>query len=136
MQEIRRLPLVVRVGPRHPLYSKPDVRAEDFSRYIYVDSPNSSYLKNNEFLAAIRPNLNRIVRTASAESKLRLVAASDSMYSVGAQLPQYLNKRYGFRSIPVGNPDDYILSAVVRKENRSPVAGRYLQLLQEEMNSL
>lgn len=101
-----------------------------------MDSPNSSYLKNNEFLAAIRPNLNRIVRTASAESKLRLVAASDSMYSVGAQLPQYLNKRYGFRSIPVGNPDDYTLSAVLRKENRSPVAGRYLQLLQEEMNSL
>ena len=136
MEELCKVPLVIRIGPKHPLYKEANIELSEFSKYIFVDSPNSTYLYNNEFLAVMKPDMRRIVRVSDPESKQRLVSASDTMYSVGAKLPREFNQRYMFRSIPICSMDSYTMSILSRKGKKSPEVCRYIQLLQEEMENL
>lgn len=135
VERIGLVPVVLRIGPKHPLYSEPEIRLSDFHNYTFVDYTGNPFLQDEELRTLLQINMDRIVRVDDRSSKSRLVANSQ-MYSVGCKLPPRLNQRYGFRNIPLGDIHFLILALTRKKQKPTPEAQRYLELLRDELANL
>lgn len=129
------IPIVLRIGPKHPLYNEPEIRLTDFQNYTFVDYPRNPFLRNKDIAKLFPFNENRIVSVNDPQLRNQLVA-SGSMYSIGTKLPDHMNKQYHFRSIPLGNLSHQIISLVQEGRTPSKEVTRYLELLDEELAAL
>lgn len=135
VEQIGLVPVVLRIGPRHPLYNEPEIKLSDFRNYTFVDYTGNTFLQDEELRTLLQINMDRIVRVDDRSSKSRLIANSQ-MYSVGCKLPPRLNRLFGFRNIPLGDLHYRLYSLTRKKQKPTPEVRRYLELLREELESL
>ena len=129
------VPMVLRIGPRHPLYNAPEISLSDFENYAMVDYTDKVFLEYPSLSALLHINQERIVTVSDRALKNRLISET-SMYSIGCKLPPRSNERFGFRCIPL---DDlhYSLFVLERSDNqRSKLTMRYLDLLNRYLEDL
>lgn len=129
------IPAMLRIGPGHRLYNKPDLTLADFADDTLVDPPNGG-TAYTEFLKDIMDiNPERIMLVSEQRTRYRLVAQGVA-YSVGCKLPEHINQQYGFRCIPLDDAK-YNLITVINPMSRIPPEGqRFLELLDEELDKI
>lgn len=135
LQVLGQIPIVLRIGPSHPLYRCPEIRLADFQNYTYVDYPRSSVLDNPQVRDLVPIRSERMVHVSSSELRKQLISQS-TMYCVGCKLPHALNKQYSFRNIPLGDIH-YLLITLTRKSEAQSLAVRnYITCLSDELQDL
>lgn len=135
INKIAEVPLVLRIGPKHPLYEEPEIRLDDFRNYTMIDYANRKFTNYPEVRELLNPDRSRMVSIPDRDSKNRLIAQS-TMYTVGGKLPDYVNKQYGFRNIPLRNARCTLFAMTRKKERMTPEIKRFLELLREEMEGV
>ena len=134
---VARVPVVLRIGPKHPLYNQTEIRLGDFANYTFVDYVGRAFTNYIRLQSSLNlnPDANRMAIVPDRLSKSQVVAES-TMYSIGCQLPAHLNHRYAFRNIPL-NDLCYDLVYIVReKQEMTREMRRFLELLNEELENL
>ena len=134
---IAKVPIVLRIGPKHPLYHKAEIKLSDFADYTFVDYEGqafSNYIKLQSSLH-LHPDASRIAIVPDRLSKSQVVAES-TMYSIGCKLPPHLNHRYAFRNIPLDDLHYDLLYIVREKQQMTQEMHRYLELVNRELENL
>lgn len=135
MTHLTDVPMVLRIGPRHPLYRAPEIRLSDFEKYTMVDYNDRVFLEHPSLSGLLHINQERVVTVADRTLKNRLIAET-SMYSIGCKLPPRSNERFGFRCIPLEGLH-YSLAILERTDSpRGELAVRYLDLLERYLEDL
>ena len=135
LKKIADIPIVLRIGPRHPLYNTPEIRLSDFENYTFVDYNNRVFLDFPNLNSVLSISPERIVYISDHSVKNQLISQS-TMYGIGCKLTASSNQRYRFRNIPLGDLH-YTLFSLDRENNpRSPVADRFLEILQEMTDTI
>ena len=129
------IPMVLRIGPNHPLYNEPEIPLSAFWDYTFVDYPMGSFLQNEQISALLKINPNRIIKVHDAQLRNQIVSGG-SMYSIGSKLPEHINEQYRFRSIPLGNLSHQIVSLTQKGRTLPTEAAQYLRLLDEELSAI
>lgn len=135
LQVLGQIPIVLRIGPKHPLYRCPEIRLADFQNFTYVDYPRSTFLDNPQVRNLLPINSERMVHVSSSELRKQLISQS-TMYCVGCKLPSTLNKQYSFRNIPLGDIHYLLITLTRRSEAQSSVVKDYITCLGEELQDL
>lgn len=135
LELIGKTPIVLRIGPKHPLYHEPEIKLSYFQKYTFVEYLDTPFLQNEDLRTQLNPNMDRIICVADRDSKNRLVAGS-TCYSVGCKLPPDINQQYAFRNIPLGDLHYDIYSLTRKKQKPTPEVRRYLELLREQLENL
>lgn len=99
-QTIATLPVVVQIGPGHPLYEKNDVEISDFQDYLFVDSIHDPLVHNEYLKGILRLTSEKTVSVKSSYAKYLLVGKGLA-YSIGSGAPKAVAEAMGFRSIPL-----------------------------------
>lgn len=134
---IAKVPIVLRIGPKHPLYHKAEIKLSDFADYTFVDYEGqafSNYIKLQSSLH-LNPDASRLAIVPDRLSKSQVVAES-TMYSIGCKLPPHLNHRYAFRNIPLDDLHYDLLYIVREKQQMTQEMRRYLELVNRELENL
>ena len=134
---IAKVPIVLRIGPKHPLYHKAEIKLSDFANYTFVDYEGqafSNYIKLQSSLH-LNPDASRLAIVPDRLSKSQVVAES-TMYSIGCKLPPHLNHRYAFRNIPLDDLHYDLLYIVREKQQMTQEMHRYLELVNRELENL
>ena len=133
MTHLADVPMVLRIGPRHPLYKAPEIRLSDFEKYTMVDYNDRVFLEHPSLSGLL--NQERVVTVSERTLKNRLISET-SMYSIGCKLPPRSNERFGFRCIPLEDLH-YSLAVLERAESpRCELTVRYLSLLESYLEDL
>ena len=134
---IAKVPIVLRIGPKHPLYHKAEIKLSDFADYTFVDYEGqafSNYIKLQSSLH-LSPDASRLAIVPDRLSKSQVVAES-TMYSIGCKLPPHLNHHYAFRNIPLDDLHYDLLYIVREKQQMTQEMHRYLELVNRELENL
>ena len=134
---IAKIPIVLRIGPKHPLYNKAEIKLSDFADYTFVDYAGYAFLNYTKLQASLNlnPDVSRIAIVPDRLSKSQVVAES-TMYSIGCKLPPHLNHRYAFRNIPLNDLHYELLYVIREKHPMTQEMTRYLELLHQELENL
>ena len=135
LTHIVNVPLVLRIGPKHPLYTAPEIHLSDFQDYTLVDYNSRVFLDYPSLTSLLKVNPDRVI-TVSDRSLKNMLISQTTMYGLGCKLPPVTNQRFQFRCIPL---DDlhYCMFLMERKDSiRSKLGQRYLELLQETFRNL
>lgn len=124
------IPIVLRIGPKHPLYHAPEIRLSDFRNYTYVDYNNRYFLESQSLSSIFQINPDRVITVADRMLKNRLISETN-MYGIGCKMPPATNERYHFRCIPLGDMHQRLLALERAAAPRSKLAQRYLDILAE-----
>lgn len=129
------VPMVLRIGPRHPLYNAPEIRLSDFEQYAMVDYNDKVFLEYPSLSALLHIDRDRIVTVSDRALKNRLISET-AMYSIGCKLPPRSNERFGFRCIPLDSLH-YCLFVLERSDSqRGELTVKYLDLLERYLEDL
>lgn len=132
---LKDIPIVLRIGPNHPLYHKADAIPADFSSYILVDYMGGIYQDYPELDHFLAINPKRVVSVGDRTTKHCLVAQG-SFVSLGCKLPADMDKMYGFRNISLGDMRYTLVIMEEKGKKRSAVAGEYIQYLLKELDTV
>lgn len=129
------IPAMLRIGPGHRLYHKPDLKLADFANDTMVDPPNGG-TAYTEFLRDIMDiNPERIMLVSEQRTRYRLVSEGVA-YSVGCKLPEHINEQYGFRCIPLDDAKYNLITVTNPAHPLSEEGRRFLELLDEELETI
>ena len=127
---IANIPIVLRIGPKHPLYHAPEISLSDFRNYTYVDYNNRYFLESQALGSIFQINPDRVITVADRTLKNRLISETN-MYGIGCKMPPSTNERFHFRCIPLGDMHQRLLVLERTGTPRSQLAQRYLDILAE-----
>lgn len=129
------VPIVLRIGPKHPLYGAPEIHLSDFQDYTLVDYNSRSFLDDPAFSSLIKMNPDRLVTVSDRSMKYALISQT-TMYGLDCKLPPATNRRFNFRCVPLGSLH-YSLFVIERKDTaRTQLGERYLELLKSILENL
>ena len=132
---IAEVPVVLRIGPKHPLYNEPELQLSDFWNYTYVDYSARVFMNYPGLDAFLEINPDRVVTSEDRLMKSTLISEG-TMYGIGSKLPPAYNQRFHFRNIPLGDLH-YILVGIERTgSKRSAIVARYLEILADILENL
>lgn len=132
---LRDLPIVLRIGPNHPLYHQPDISPSDFVHDIFVDYTGGFYQSYPGLSRYVPIDRKRTIMVTDRTTKHNLVSKG-SFISLGCKLPADMDELYGFRNIPLEGMA-YTLFLLERKDQRrSAEVQKYLQFLYEELEMI
>ena len=129
------IPAVLRIGPGHPLYEKPDLRLEDFKGETIIDTPNATMVKSNMMQPFVGSDPDRVLLEANQTIRYRMVTEGLG-YMVGCAFPQHINQEYGFRTVPLEGLNYHLVSISNSARPLAPEAQRYLELLDDELSGI
>ncbi len=135
LHTVQKVPVVLRIGPQHPLYNEPEIKLSDFQNYTFIDYENKAFLSFENLQETLKPNMGRVMTVGDRSSKNSLVSEG-KMYSVGCKLPARLNQQYAFRNIPLGDLHYLVISLMREREKPSPEVRRYLDILSSDLENL
>lgn len=125
------IPLVLRIGPGHPLYRQEQLTLHDFRDDVMIDSPGKAIVRSYTVRVSLGYAPERTLTTMDARTRCELVAQGLG-YSCGPRYPKELDRQYGFRNIIF--PQTPVSLVTVRKKGApTPEVKRYLELLEQEM---
>ena len=122
------VPVVLRIGPNHPLYHAPEIHLSDFEGYTLVDYNRRTFLDVPNLSALMKIDPDRVITVSDRSMKYALISQG-TMYALDCKLPPITNQRFKFRCIPLGDLH-YSLYVIQRKDTAdTPLGQRYLDLL-------
>lgn len=122
------VPIVLRIGPNHPLYRAPEIHLSDFEGYTLVDYNRRTFLDVPNLSALMKIDPDRVITVSDRSMKYALISQG-TMYALDCKLPPITNQRFKFRCIPLGDLH-YSLYVIQRKDTAdTPLGQRYLDLL-------
>lgn len=125
------IPLVLRIGPGHPLYRQERISMDAFRDDVIIDAPGKVMAHSFTVRVSLGYAPERTLTTMDARTRCELVAQGLG-YSCGPQYPKELDQQYGFRNIVI--PQTPVSLVTVRKKSEpAPEVKRYLALLEQEM---
>lgn len=129
------IPAMLRIGPGHRLYDKPDLSLMDFANDTLVDPPNggTAYTEFLKDIMDIDPE--RIMLISEQRTRYRLVSQG-AAYSVGCKLPDHINEQYGFRCIPLDDATYKIITVTNPMHPIQPEVQHFLTLLEDELSKI
>lgn len=128
------IPLVLRIGPGHPLYRQEQITPDAFRDDLMIDAPGRHMARS----FTVRTSLGYVPKCAltamDARARCEMVAQGLG-YSCGPRYPKKLDQQYGFRNIVI--PQTPVFLVTVRKPTApAPEIQRYLELLEQEMEQI
>jgi len=129
------IPVVLRIGPKHPLYNQPEIQLSDFRNYTFVDYNNRLYTDFPNLSSFLTVHPGRVVFTSDQTTKNILVSQS-TMYTLGSKLTAESNDRYRFRCIPLGDLHYTLFAVEQEQRKRSEAANRFLEILSAKLEAL
>lgn len=129
------IPAVLRIGPGHRLYNKPDLLLADFAKDTMVDPPNggTAYTEFLRDIMEIEPE--RVMLVSEQRTRYRLVSEGVA-FSVGCKLPEHINQQYGFRCIPLDEAKYNLITVTNPARPLTEEGRRFLELLDEELEKI
>ena len=122
------VPVVLRIGPNHPLYHAPEIHLSDFEGYTLVDYNRRTFLDVPNLSTLMKIDPDRVITVSDRSMKYALISQG-TMYALDCKLPPITNQRFKFRCIPLGDLH-YSLYVIQRKDTAdTPLGQRYLDLL-------
>ena len=129
------VPIVLRIGPNHPLYHAPEIHLSDFEGYTLVDYNRRAFLDVPNLSALMKIDPDRVITVSDRAMKYTLISQG-TMYALDCKLPPITNQRFKFRCIPLGDLH-YSLYVIQRKDTAdTPLGRRYLELLSSILKDL
>lgn len=99
-QTVATLPVVIQIGPGHPLYEKETVAAEELQDCLFVDNSYDPLLHNEFLKGIIRLTPEKTVSVKSSYARNLLVAGGLG-YTIGVGAPNAVTESLHLRSIPL-----------------------------------
>lgn len=125
------IPLVLRIGPGHPLYRQEQITLDAFQDDVMIDAPGKAMARSYTVRASLGYASERTLTTMDARTRYEMVSQGLG-YTCGPQYPKELDRQYGFRNIVI--PQTPVSLVTVRKQgDPTPEIKRYLDLLEQEM---
>ena len=119
LQTIATLPVVIQIGPGHPLYEKEYVEICDLQEFLFVDSVDLPLIHNEFLKGIIQLSSEKTVTVKSSHARYLLIGKGLG-YSIGAGAPEMVAQAMGLRSIPLKDVN-YRLAVVTNPQK--PMSG-------------
>lgn len=132
---LKEIPVVLRCGPNNPLYAKENVTPADFSAYPFVDYTHRVFLDHPNLRHLIPIDRKRVATVNDRTAKHQLVSKG-TFVSIGCQLPNDLNEKYHLRILPLPGISYSMILLEKKRQQRSPLAEQYVELLKEELETI
>lgn len=126
------IPAVIKIGPNHRLYDKPDLVPKDFKDDVIVDDLRARQSDSSAMKALIGLNPDRALLLASWEYRYQAVSKGLG-FAVGRKSPEYIDRQYGFRNIPLADIQYHAFYVFNPAHPLCPELQRYVALLKEEL---
>ena len=125
------IPLVLRIGPGHPLYRQEQLTLHDFLDDVLIDAPGKPVARSFTMRTSLGYTPERTLIAMDMCARCELVERGLG-YTCGPQYTKELDRQYGLRNIVI--PQTPVSLVTVRKQNApTPEIQRYLELLKQEM---
>ena len=129
---LKRLPLVITIGPGHRLYNEPVINCRDLENDFLLDRQDGIKLNNSFLNGILRLRKERTLFITTERTRYQLTAKGLG-YMVGHPCPQEVTDQYRLRHIPLNN----LYYVLVALENPArplhPAAATFLEYLKEEL---
>lgn len=130
-EEFCRMPAVIAIGPKHPLYSQQDIHMQDLRNYRMVDA-NEHGVSNARTLDAYLPiKRDRIIYANGRDARNQLIREGIA-YAI-MTMPGKTDYIEDFRYIPIEGLSYTFYGITNPNFPRTPELERYLELLKEEI---
>ena len=129
------IPGVIKIGPGHRLYDKPNLVPKDFKDDVIVDDVQIRRSGSSALKTLIGLNPDRALLLASWEYRYQAVAKGLGVV-VGRKSPEYIDRQYGLRNIPLPDIQYHAFYVFNPAQPLCPELQRYIALLEEELDSI
>lgn len=130
-QTVANLPVVIQIGPGHPLYEKDTVLPGDLQECLFVDNSYDPLLHNEFLKGIIRLIPEKTVSVKSSHARNLLVARGLG-YTIGTGAPKAVTESLGLRSIPLQEVS-YTLTVVTNPQRQiDREVETYIRLLKKK----
>lgn len=134
-QTIAALPVVIQIGPSHPLYEKSHVELEDFQDLLFVDNLLDPLVHNEYLKGIIRLTPENTVSVKSSHARNLLIAEGVG-YSIGAGMPKETAQAMGIRTIPLKDVT-YTVTVVTNPQRKlCPAAETYIRIAKKAFEKM
>ena len=129
-QTVATLPVVIQIGPGHPLYEKEQVTPADLQEGLFVDNGYDPLLHNEFLKGVIRLSAEKTVSVKSSHARDLLVGRGLG-YTIGVGAPKAVAESMGLRSIPMQGVA-YVLTVITNPQRETPKeVDTYIRLLKK-----
>lgn len=126
------IPGVIKIGPSHRLYNKPNLGPKDFKDEVFVDAPQANMSNSSAMKALIGFDPDRALLLTSWEYRYQAVSKGFG-FAVGRKSPEHIDRQYGFRNIPLPEIQYHLFYVFNPARPLCPELQRYIALLEEEL---
>jgi len=132
-KELRKIPVVIVIGPGHRLYSKKELCPRDFDQEVLLETPGMNLSKCTFLKEHIRLDSTHAIVTNNSSLKNEMLAQGLG-FTIQKMPSERSISRYGFRCIPIEGVFQRLLVATNPLRPLRPEAERFLQILEEEVD--
>ena len=130
-EEFLRLPAVIAIGPKHPLYSQPEIQMQELRNYRLVDASKHG-VSNARVLSAYLPvKKDKIIYANGIELRKQLIEEGLA-YNI-QPLPGKTDHIADFRYMPIEGLSFTFYCVTNPSFPRTPELERYLEIVKEEI---
>lgn len=131
----KEIPTVIRIGPGHRLYHKENLTPEDLSGDVMIDTPDALMVKSGTLKPFVEVLPERVALESDRDTRYDMVSRGVG-FTMGGKFPEHIDRRYGFRNIPLEGLYYNLVSVINSERPVRPEVERYLELLDEELASV
>lgn len=129
---LKRLPIVLTIGPGHRLYDQPEINPRELENDFLAERQDGIHLYNPFLSGLLHLRKERTLFVSTERTRYRLVAQGLA-YTIGFPCPQEITDQYQLRHIPLSNLY-YVLVALDNPARPlHPAAATFLEYLKEEL---
>lgn len=129
------VPGVIRVGPGHRLYDKPNLSPKDFKDEVIIDAPQAVVSNSSAMKALIGFDPDRALLLTTREYRYEAVSRGFG-FTIGRKSPEHIDRQYGFRNVLLPEIQHHQFYIFNPARPLCPELQRYIALLEEELTPL
>lgn len=129
-QDRKTIPAVIRIGHGHPLYEKETIKLSEFRFHWLVDGPGRGVVDAPVLQSVIGYDPYRVLIQENQQQRYEMTAKG-LCFQIGPKLPEYMDRHYGFRNIPIPELEYHVVSVTDPSVPIREEVTRYLELLDE-----
>lgn len=129
---LKRLPIVLTIGPGHRLYDQPEINPRELENDFLAERQDGIHLYNPFLSGLLHLRKERTLFVSTERTRYQLVAQGLA-YTIGFPCPQEITDQYQLRHIPLSNLY-YVLVALDNPARPlHPAAATFMEYLKEEL---
>lgn len=132
-QVIKSVPIVIRIGPKHPLYHVPELSPMDFKDDCLIEGPCKE-ISQSVFRGILPINQKRVIICNNNDMNNHFVSQGLG-YSVGVKFSDYITQHFGLRYVPLTGYTYEVIVITNPIQAPTPEVSRFLELLTEEFEN-